>query len=63
MSLDAGAVKVGSPGVAITPLRPAGRVQLGDRVIDVVSEIGYIPAGAPVKVVNVTDFRIGVEPA
>jgi membrane-bound ClpP family serine protease len=59
----AGAVRVGMTGVAITPLRPAGRVQLGDRIIDVVSEIGYIPAGAAVKIVSVSDFRIAVESA
>jgi len=57
-----GPVRIGMSGTAITPLRPAGRVQLGDRIIDVVSEVGYVPAGAPVKVVAVSDFRIGVEP-
>jgi membrane-bound serine protease (ClpP class) len=58
-----GPVRVGMSGTAVTPLRPAGRVQLGDRIIDVVSEVGYVPAGAPVKIIAVSDFRIAVEPA
>lgn len=56
-------VRIGMSGTAITPLRPAGRVQLGDRIIDVVSEVGYVPAGASVKITAVSDFRIAVEPA
>jgi membrane-bound ClpP family serine protease len=58
-----GPVRVGMSGTAITPLRPAGRVQLGDRIVDVVSDVGYVPAGAPVKITAVSDFRIAVEPA
>lgn len=56
-----GEVKVGTTGLAITPLRPSGRVQMGDRILDVVAELGWIPAGATVKVVSSTAFRIGVE--
>ncbi|MEX2217242.1 MAG: ATP-dependent Clp protease proteolytic subunit [Phycisphaerales bacterium] len=54
-------VRVGMAGTALTPLRPAGRMQLGDRIIDVVSDVGYIPAGASVKIASVSDFRVGVE--
>ena len=55
-----------TPGLTpATPLRPAGRVELTDksgaRIIDVVAEIGYIPPGVRVRVVSVSDFRIGVE--
>jgi membrane-bound serine protease (ClpP class) len=61
-----GPVKKGMTGVTVTPLRPAGRVEIGEagaggRIIDVVAEIGYIPAGCRVRVVSVSDFRIGVE--
>jgi membrane-bound ClpP family serine protease len=62
-AMATGPVRIGMSGTAVTPLRPAGRVQLGDRIIDVVSEVGYIPAGAPVKIIAVSDFRIAVEPA
>lgn len=62
-----GPIRKGMTGVAATPLRPAGRVELGEagggRMIDVVSEIGYIPAGSRVRIVSVSDFRIGVERA
>jgi membrane-bound serine protease (ClpP class) len=66
MAGAAGGIKKGSIGTTITPLRPAGRVELAEgpsagRIIDVVAEMGYIPAGSRVRVVSVSDFRIGVE--
>lgn len=63
MAPAAGSLRVGMTATAITPLRPAGRIQVGDRIIDAVADIGYIPAGAAVKITAVSDFRIGVEPA
>lgn len=56
-----GAVKPGTIGVAITPLRPSGRVQIGDDIIDVVAEMGMISPGTPVRVVSVDAFRTVVE--
>jgi membrane-bound serine protease (ClpP class) len=53
--------RLGDMGKAITPLRPAGRVQINDRMVDAVAELGYIPAGAIVRVSSVTAFRVGVE--
>lgn len=50
----------GLEGVALTPLRPAGLARIGDRRIDVVSEGGFIAAGAPVKVVLVEGPRVVV---
>jgi membrane-bound ClpP family serine protease len=55
--------QVGDTGTALTALRPSGKVQLGDRILDVVSDAGVIDAGVPVRVVEVTEFRITVEPA
>lgn len=63
MGTEPAGLEVGSAGVALTPLRPAGRVQVGDQIFDVVAELGFIPAGAPVRVSSVTPFRIAVEPA
>ncbi|MFN0133463.1 MAG: NfeD family protein [Phycisphaerales bacterium] len=60
---SAGAVKVGATGVAQTPLRPSGRAQFGDRLVDVVSETGFVEPGQAVRVTNVSDFRVGVERA
>lgn len=54
-------VKVGDVGTALTPLRPAGRVQVGETVIDAAAEFGFVPAGAKVRISSVTPMRIGVE--
>jgi membrane-bound serine protease (ClpP class) len=54
---------VGSRGVASSPLRPAGRVQLGDEFFDVVTQGEFIPPGAAVEVVEVTRSRIVVKAA
>ncbi len=62
MASSAGPIKKGMTGTAMTPLRPAGRVELpGGRIIDAVADMGFIPAGAPVRVTSVSEFRIGVE--
>ena len=47
-------------GVAKTDLRPAGKVQMGTRRIDVVAEHGLIEEGESVKVVKVEGMRIVV---
>lgn len=56
-----GPVREGDRGVAITPLRPSGRIQVGERIVDVVAEVGLISAGEAVKVVSVSPFRIAVD--
>lgn len=59
---DAPAVaRVGQTGRAVTPMRPAGRVEVGDAVIDAVAEFGFIEAGTPIRVVQVDGMRIAVE--
>lgn len=52
---------VGSVGKAITPLRPAGDAEFDGRVVDVVSDLGYVEAGARVRVVAADEFRVVVE--
>ncbi|HVW01942.1 MAG TPA: NfeD family protein [Planctomycetaceae bacterium] len=51
---------VGSRGVAVTVLRPAGRAQIGDRLLDVVSDGPFIEQGSPVEVQDVIGNRIVV---
>jgi hypothetical protein len=51
----------GAVGETISPLRPSGRAQIGDRVLDVVADIGYIEAGRRIRVVSANSFRIVVE--
>lgn len=65
MALESAAgapVAVGATGRALSSLRPAGMAQFGDRMVDVVSEVGFIDGGSVVRVVSVTPFRVGVEP-
>jgi len=64
MAPTTGPVKKGMMGTALTPLRPAGRVEMpGGRIIDAVADIGFIPTGAKVRITSVSEFRIGVEKA
>ncbi len=54
-------VALGDEATTVTPLRPAGRVEINGRLVDVVAEMGYIPEGRRVRVVSVGKFRVGVE--
>lgn len=54
-------LRVGDTGIATTPLRPAGKIDIDGRLHDVVAEFGFVDAGERVKVVNITPFRIGVD--
>lgn len=53
-------VQSGDSGVCVSALRPAGKVQFGERYVNVVSEGGWIEAGAKVEVVEVAGNRIVV---
>lgn len=57
----AAASLLGAVGTSVTVLRPAGSVQFGDQFVDVVSDGGYIPAGARVQVIEVEGTRIVVK--
>lgn len=54
---------VGDQGVTITPMHPAGRVELdeGARVIDAVSDFGFLPPRTRVRVTSIDGIRVGVE--
>jgi membrane-bound serine protease (ClpP class) len=54
---------IGSVGVALTDLRPAGAGRFGKERIDVVSESNWIGAGTPIRVVRSDGYRHVVEPA
>ncbi|MDQ7040472.1 MAG: NfeD family protein [Rhodothermus sp.] len=53
---------VGKQGQALTPLRPAGVVEIEGRRYDVVSSGQFVAAGTPVEVVRVQGRRIEVRP-
>lgn len=60
---DEGVAKLlGAHGQTLTPLRPAGRVAIGDEQIDAISERGFIEAGTAVVVTRCDENRILVKP-
>lgn len=61
-STERALVSVGDVGVTTTPLRPSGSALFNDDLVDVVSEFGFVEAGSAVRVVAVTQYRVGVEP-
>ena len=61
-AVGGGWVKVGMTGtVTTTGLRPAGRVEIDDQLIDVSSTGGFIEAGTTVKVIEVHGNVVTVE--
>lgn len=54
---------LGQEGVAVTPLRPAGKARFEDHVVAVVSEGSPLSPGDPLRVIEVHGNRIVVEPA
>jgi len=54
-------LKPGTVGLAVTPLRPSGRVMFGEQVFDVVAELAWIPVGSTVRVSSANEFRVAVE--
>ncbi|WP_052703053.1 NfeD family protein [Paenibacillus beijingensis] len=68
LSMDKGTVPaaskeklLGAAGTALTPLRPAGIVEIGGERIDVVTEGEFIAASKAVKVIKVEGTRIIVK--
>lgn len=52
---------VGKHGVAITPLRPAGKARFGESLIDVITEGGYVDNQSALRVLAVEGARVIVE--
>jgi membrane protein implicated in regulation of membrane protease activity len=52
----------GRLGVAATPLRPAGRAEFGDQVLDVVTQGDFVEKGARVRIVEVRGGTVVVQP-
>lgn len=51
---------LGRRGVALTPLRPAGKVRVGDEQLDVVTDGAWIERGEAVEVIETSENRIVV---
>lgn len=52
---------IGTEGIALTDLRPAGSARIGGERLDVVAEGGFISRGARVRVVRSEPYRLVVE--
>ena len=52
---------VGARGTALTPLRPAGRGQIGENIVDVVSEGDFVATGEEVEILEVAGNRVVVQ--
>ena len=52
---------VGKQGIAVTQLRPAGRVKIGDSVYEVTSQHGFVEPNTAVQVVSADGMRILVD--
>lgn len=53
---------IGAEGVAMTDLRPSGTARIGSERLDVVSDVGFVPKGTPVRVIRTESYRHVVEP-
>ncbi|MEX1098525.1 MAG: NfeD family protein [Planctomycetales bacterium] len=54
---------LGKAGTAVSALRPAGKAQIGENYVDVVSDGPFIPQGTPVEVVAVRGNLVVVREA
>ena len=53
-------LQLGRVGVALSPLRPAGVADIGGSRVDVVSDGGFVSAGAAIEVTRVEGNRVVV---
>ena len=52
----------GNEGIAISPLHPTGRAQIGQEHFDVLTEGEFIAAGTPIQILKIMDQKIIVGP-
>ena len=57
-SVEASGAKIGDSGIALTFLRPSGKVKIKDEIFDVVTEGEFINKGIPVKILAIKGNRI-----
>lgn len=56
-----GSISPGMEGKSITPLRPVGRAEFDNQILDVVTSGGIVEAHQPIKIIEVQGNRIVVE--
>ena len=55
---DESDICVGAVGKAISPLRPTGTIEIGNQVLDASVELGFVSAGATVRIVRIVSGRV-----
>lgn len=55
-------VEVGDVGQTLSPLRPGGRIQVGDILVDVTTEGDFVDPGTEVKIIGKQGARVLVRP-
>ncbi|MFG0255922.1 MAG: nodulation protein NfeD [Rhodopirellula sp. JB053] len=53
-------VQIGQTGTTVSPLRPGGRIEIDDMMLDVVTEGDYVGPGNPVRVIAKQGTRVVV---
>jgi len=53
--------RLGQVGVTVSPLRPGGKAQFGEQILDVISEGDMVERGQPVRVVGFSGKEAVVE--
>ena len=54
-------VALGDRGVALSPLRPAGKARFGDQYVDVITDGSFVDRGQPVRIVEICASQVVVE--
>jgi membrane-bound serine protease (ClpP class) len=55
------AARQGQVGVTVSPLRPGGKAQFGEQIIDVISQGDMIPKGTRVRIIGASGREAIVE--
>ena len=55
-------LQIGDCGVTISPLRPGGKVMVGQQTIDVVTEGEFVESGTQVRILTIQGNRVVVRP-
>lgn len=53
---------IGKKGITITPLHPSGRIELGEKLLDVITEGEFVEKGKTVEIIEAKGNRIIVRP-
>jgi membrane-bound serine protease (ClpP class) len=53
-----GDLSIGERGTSLTMLRPAGKARFDNRVVDVFSDGGFIPAETKIEIVSISGRRV-----